>query len=234
MVEINGQTLYQPYLAPATYCLNSQPLWLLLYLSASYSLFWTFTLFLFCFLFWCLVQFKALCLRMVTIWMCICPTPAWTLKPNWLLLVCCFLNLIYLTVRQTVGKIRRCVGIGTLNSATRDSLLSSPKPSKVHLNICVNSACITVVFNLKVHFYVQTNVSVWICLGCLYSAIRFLSSRVPPSLTASPALSHPAPDAPRCLDGKRQSDLKALQILKTGVAHPSLLYFSVCCMCCVL
>lgn len=81
-----------------------------------------------------------------------------------------------------------------------------------HFPFCLNQSA----------FYVKANVSVWICLGCLYSAINKI-----------PHIAYPPLPPPKCLDGKRQSDLKALQIL---TPTPSLIFFffSVCRICCVL
>lgn len=142
------------------------------------------------------------------------------------ILLCCF-NLIYLIVRQTVGR-NVDVSLASLQAWTWEVKTESSNawPSSViaqTLKSWLESVTIwhallnlfQFLFSLKQSaFYVEANVSVWICLGCLYSAIRFplLITRPPPSM-AFPALS-----PPKCLDGKRQSDLKVLQILKPGDA----------------
>lgn len=98
---------------------------------------------------------------------------------------------------------------------------SAPKPSRVNLNLCDNLACIvgTFLFSscLKVHFMLKQKVSVWVACTVPYdsSPHKFLP-------VASPMLS-----PLKCFDGKRQSDLKALQIKKNkNMETPNLPLFS--------
>jgi len=176
MVGIYGQTLYQPYLAPATYCSTSPLGWLLLYL------FHVFTLYLLAFFFLCLGS----CLRMVTTYMNVY-LPDFSQnnsKPSWhLTLLLLQLDIFFLNSRLRRGF---CVSFLTsLNLWGKGLLPIDSKPSGANVNLRDNLACIDEPFFrfwsfwIQVHFYVEANKSVWICLGCLYSAIWFSSPQAP-------------------------------------------------------
>lgn len=143
--------------------------------------------------FLCLVQFKALCFRMVTIWMCFSPTSAWTLKPNWHLTTLLFQLNLFNWKSNSRQNCRCFVGILTspnLGGKDRKHKWLSVfchRPNLRELSwisVTIWHALLNLsqfLFSLNQSaFYVKANVSVWICLGCLYSAIWFLSLQIPP------------------------------------------------------
>lgn len=176
------QTLYQPHLAPATYCLT-----------VSFSDGSSTCFILLSFFFLCLVQFKALCLRMVTIWMCFCLTSAWTLEPNWHFTLLFLLNLFNSETnsrqkcRCFIGILLQGLNLGGKSSNAWLVFCHRPnKPSKSWLESLwqFGMRCWTFfLFSLKQSaFYVEANVFGFVSVACTVPYVpllrpRFLRSR---------------------------------------------------------